>query len=102
MTAAKQWSVGRPGGPEVGNRSRSVSGVSSGLVTRSAVDEDGAWGLVDCRFLQTWSRWPLAVATVWGGCLETRVVVRPGMLGSRFLWRAVVSVEMAGENMPRA
>ena len=55
--------------------------------------------LVLFLFFLFWFRWPLAVATVMGGCTRTEALVRPGMWGRKPLSRAVSSVLRAGENI---
>ena len=44
-------------------------------------------GLVDCRFVFSWSRWPLAEASLCGRCLDRRLVVKPGHVDRNCLRR---------------
>ena len=53
--------------------------------------------LVDCRFLRSWSMWPLPVWMLLGRCFFTSCVVSPGKEERESASIALMSVEGTGE-----
>ena len=62
----------------------------------------GVCGWVDCRFVCSWSRWPLADASLWGRCLERRLVVKPGQVDRNCFLSAYLMVDGRGLNRAAA
>ena len=53
-------------------------GLSMSWIGAISSSGSGCCVLVDCRLVFSWSRWPLAEASLCGRCLDRRLVVNPG------------------------
>ena len=52
--------------------------------------------MVDCKFVFSWSRWPLAEASLCGRCFDSKLVVNPGHVDKNCLRRAYLIVDGRG------